>query len=207
MAGDSGSPRNHVIEPALLSLPKSVEAPPHPRLETESILYGQTRAQLEQEIVEHQRTRQALRESKAEYRDLFENTSDLIQSIGVDGHFIYVNPAWYQALGYSSEAVKNITVYDIIHPDNLALCISVLQRVFAGETITNFEAILMNHIGREVMVEGSVSCLFKDGKPISTRFVLRMSPPESWLKKPCIAANSATLWPPKAPTMACGIGI
>ena len=44
---------------------------------------------------------QALRESEARYRDLFDNASDLVCATDPDGTFLYVNRAWHQAIGLS----------------------------------------------------------------------------------------------------------
>src|SRR5260221_10446095 len=40
-----------------------------------------------------------LRSSEEQDRDLFENATDLIQSNGPDGRFLYVNRAWRQTIG------------------------------------------------------------------------------------------------------------
>ncbi len=51
-------------------------------------------------ISERRRMELALRESEERYRDLFENATDLIQSVGPDGRLIFVNRAWCATLGY-----------------------------------------------------------------------------------------------------------
>ena len=42
---------------------------------------------------------QALQESEARLRDLFESTHDLVQSVLPDGRFLFVNRAWREVLG------------------------------------------------------------------------------------------------------------
>ncbi len=43
------------------------------------------------------RSEEKLLESEQRYRDLFENANDLIQSVGADGKFLYVNRAWRES--------------------------------------------------------------------------------------------------------------
>jgi len=106
----------------------------------------------------HRQAEEELRRSEERYRDLFENTSDLIQSVAPDGQFVYVNRAWRETLGYREEEVANLSLLDIIHPDSRAHCMEVFQRVISGEKVDRVEAVFLSKDGREIAVEGSVSC-------------------------------------------------
>jgi len=125
------------------------------------------------EIIQRKRAEETLRESEERYRDLFENTSDLIQSVTLDGTVIYVNRAWREMLGYSEEEIPGLSLFGIIHPDSQAHCMEMFQRVMNGETLDRVEAMFVTKGGRTVMVEGNVSCKFKDGDPIATRGIFR----------------------------------
>jgi PAS domain S-box-containing protein len=125
------------------------------------------------DISDRKRAERALRESEERYRDLFENAHDLIQSVTPDGRFLYVNRAWRETLGYSKEAVSDLSLFDIIHPDSRPHFMEVLQRVMAGEDARNVEATFIAKDGRELVVEGNVSCRFRNGRPVSTRGIFR----------------------------------
>jgi PAS domain-containing protein len=45
------------------------------------------------------RQEQALRESQERYRDLFENSSEMIATLSPAGQFLYANPAWKRCFG------------------------------------------------------------------------------------------------------------
>jgi two-component system sensor histidine kinase/response regulator len=115
-----------------------------------------------------------MEESEERYRDLFENANDLIQSVAPDGHFIYVNRAWRETLGYSEEEIADLSLFDIIHPDSHAHCMQIFQRVMSGEKFDKIEAIVfVAKDGRQIIVEGSANCKFVDGKPVATRGIFR----------------------------------
>jgi len=125
------------------------------------------------DISDRKQAEQALQESEAKYRDLFENAGDLIQSIAPDGSFIYVNPSWKQALGYNDQETGDLSVFDIIHPDSQAHCQQLFQRVMAGEKLEHIEAKFLTKDGQTIVVEGSSSCKFENGKPVATRGIFR----------------------------------
>ncbi|MEI2421879.1 PAS domain S-box protein, partial [Arthrospira platensis SPKY2] len=87
------------------------------------------------DITRMKRDQEALRTSEERYRDLFENATDLIQSVDVEGHFQYVNAAWRTALGYSDEDLSDLRLQDIIHPDHRAECMDQFNKVMAGEEV------------------------------------------------------------------------
>ena len=115
----------------------------------------------------------ALRESENKYQDLFENASDLIQSVTTEGNFIYVNRAWQETLGYSEAEIQQMKVYDIIHPDSLVHCLEVFGRVMSGEKFAHVETVFITKDGEKIWVEGSINCKFVDGLPAATRGIFR----------------------------------
>ncbi len=98
---------------------------------------------------------------------------DLIQSVGPDGHFVYVNWAWREALRYTEAEISHLSFLDILSPKSHAHCIDIFQGVMAGEKIDKVEAVFVTKDGKEIMVEGSINCRFVNGKPIATRGIFR----------------------------------
>jgi PAS domain S-box-containing protein len=115
----------------------------------------------------------ALKESEERYRDLFENASDLVQSVDREGRFLYVNRAWKETLGYDETQIQQMRVFDIIHPDYRQHCQMLFQRLMAGELLENVEAAFVTANGETVWVEGNVNCRFEDGVMVATRGIFR----------------------------------
>jgi len=85
--------------------------------------------------LKRKQTFEDLRENEERYRDLFENANDLIQSVAPDGHFVYVNRAWREALGYREEEIPGLSMFDIVHPDSTDHCMEIFQRTMRGKTL------------------------------------------------------------------------
>jgi len=120
---------------------------------------------------ERKQIEQELQESESRYRDLFENTNDLIQSVDMDGRFLYVNSAWLMTLGYTKEEVAGLTLEKIIHPDHRIHCAAAFEKVRSGEALGRIEAGFVAKDGHTVIVEGSVSCQLQQGKPVALRCI------------------------------------
>ena len=107
------------------------------------------------------------------YRDLVENANDLIQSVAPDGRYLYVNRTWRETLGYHEEDIPNLSIFDVVHPDCFQACRESFERVMAGEDVGRIQARFRARDGRDVYVEGSVSCRFEAGRPAATRGLFR----------------------------------
>lgn len=125
------------------------------------------------EITEKKQAEIVLGESEEQFRDLFENSTDLIQSVDKDGQFIQVNKRWKKTLGYSDKEISNLSIWDIIHPDSLKSCKQIFKRVFSGETAYNVETAFISKKGKEIIVEGNANPRYKDDKIIATRGFFR----------------------------------
>lgn len=112
-----------------------------------------------------------LQESEERFRNLFENAHELIQSVTPEGKFMYVNPAWIKSLGYEESDLESITILDIIHPDSHEHCMELFQTVLTEGFADEIEADFVSKSGNVIHVEGSASCQFKNGQPVSTRAI------------------------------------
>ncbi|HQW04916.1 MAG: PAS domain S-box protein [Flavobacteriales bacterium] len=123
------------------------------------------------DITRMKEDQEKLRASEERYRDLFENASDLIQSVDVHDRFEYVNDAWKRTLGYSDEDLRNIRLEDVVLPELRDEFRERHARVMAGEAVDRIRTVFLAKDGREVHVEGTTNLRSVDGKPVSTRSI------------------------------------
>jgi|GEM_PF-6016518 len=135
------------------------------------LLYFFINRPLLQHIAERRKTEAALHDSQERFRDLFENASDLIQSIAPDGHFLYVNPAWRKIMGYSEEEVKRLNIFDILAPEETAHCQAAFGEVMAGKPVDRIETAFIAKDGRRISLEGNTSVKLVEGRPMYTRAI------------------------------------
>ena len=125
------------------------------------------------DITQAKRDQEAMRMSEERYRDLFENATDLIQSVDAEGHFQYVNAAWKEALGYTDAELRSMTIWDIVAPEERAHCEALFARVMSGESIEQLRTLFVTKDGRRVLVEGNSNARIVDGRPLATRSIFR----------------------------------
>mgnify|MGYP000084712765 FL=1 len=125
------------------------------------------------DITHAKRDQEALRASEERYRDLFENATDLIQSVTPEGRFEYVNRAWREALGYTAEEVAHLMVWDVVHPDHREAFRAQFEEAFAGDPGGTITTVLLAKDGRRITVEGKRNVRRVDGRPVATRGIFR----------------------------------
>jgi PAS domain S-box-containing protein len=125
------------------------------------------------DITELKQLQESDRIGEEKYRDLCENTSDMIQCTTPSGLITYTNPAWRQTMGYSVDEVSNLSIFEIAPRDYKDYWLHVLHQVISREQPCNVDSFLITNSGNRISVQGTINCRFVDGKPVYTRGILR----------------------------------
>jgi two-component system cell cycle sensor histidine kinase/response regulator CckA len=116
---------------------------------------------------------QDLQQSEEDYRDLFNNADEIIQSVSPDGPILKVNRKWFEIFGYREDELQNLLIWDLIHPDSISICKTAFRTVLSGETITRLKMTFLAKDGTAIPVEGNVNCRLEDQKPVFIRCIFR----------------------------------
>lgn len=125
-----------------------------------TILYGQEEARLVliKDITEIKMAQAAMQKSEERYHDLFENATDMIQSVDENGFFLFVNRAWKETLGYTAEEINSLRFLDIIDPDERAHCTEIFLEVTSTDNQYTVQTTFVTKNGHKIAVEGNVNC-------------------------------------------------
>ena len=85
------------------------------------------------DVTELKRADEALRESEERFRRVFEEGPLGLALVGKDYHFVKVNAALCQMVGYSETSLLQMTFADITYPDDLQADVELAERLFSGE--------------------------------------------------------------------------
>jgi|GEM_PF-1961347 len=110
--------------------------------------------------------------SDAKYRELFENSSDLIQSFNSEGKIEFVNPAWLRAMEYTEDQLSSLSFMDLIAPQSKESAEEITAQLRQGATINDIHITYLTRTGKELHLEGSATWLVADGKRLASRAIL-----------------------------------
>ena len=115
----------------------------------------------------------ALLESEDRFRDLFENATDILQSVDPEGRILVVNKAWRETLGYSEEEIPSLNIFDIMDPDHTPQCQKNFEQILNDGQEFTCQTVFISKSGQKISVEGRINCRFVDGKPMALRSAFR----------------------------------
>lgn len=117
---------------------------------------------------------QAHRESQERFKDLFENSSEMIATLNPAGKFLYANPAWKRCFGKDiSELTEGCLLEDLFSAGSRGEVAALFRRALEGEQVDR--ALLRHHSqdGRIMEFELSLSQRQNAGNPLAIRCLMR----------------------------------
>ncbi|MBI4655109.1 MAG: PAS domain S-box protein [Elusimicrobia bacterium] len=112
-------------------------------------------------------------EREKRYRELFENSPDLISILSDDGRFVVVNRAWETALGYSSKELSALSHMDILDNDSRDKYVGIFKRAAAGEKVTGIELVFTAKDGKKITVESILHPMIESMKVMAVQGIFR----------------------------------
>lgn len=106
-------------------------------------------------------------------KDLFENTSDLIHFLTLDGKIKLVNPAWLLTLRYKAEEVIGKKIFDFIHQPCIKEYREARKIAIENNAKVNLITTLITKDGELIVGEGQIGCLFNNANSGYTRCVFK----------------------------------
>ncbi|MGQ4646120.1 SpoIIE family protein phosphatase [Lyngbya aestuarii] len=84
-------------------------------------------------ILEASWAQKALRESEEKYRSVVENLQEVIFQTDIAGRLTFLNPAWREITGFSTEESLSRSFLEFIHPDDQQLQVTTFQPLIEGK--------------------------------------------------------------------------
>lgn len=104
-------------------------------------------------------------------KSIFDTSNDLISIFKPSGAFQFVNEAWKTKLGYNDDDVFDLRFVDVVHPDHQKDALESLMKITAGSGLERFQTTLVSKHGKSIYVNGKLTCVFEDERPVEYRCV------------------------------------
>jgi PAS domain S-box-containing protein len=113
------------------------------------------------------------RQAEVHYWELFENASDLVYTVDMQGHLTSLNKAGERILGYSRDEVVGRELAVIVSTESLIRSRQMRVSKEIGTAWTTYEIEIVTKDNRRVPVEVSTRLICRDGKPIGIQGIAR----------------------------------
>ena len=128
-----------------------------------------------QDITEHKRSEEALRQSEERYRTILENIEDGYYEVDLPGNFTFFNDSLCRMLGYSRDELIGMGNDRYTDQENRKKLFQAFNRVYrTGEPVKGFAWEVIRKDGKKLYGEVSVSLIRSStGEPVGFRGIAR----------------------------------
>lgn len=132
------------------------------------------------DVTDRVNARIALEESETRFRNLVQNSSDIITILNSSGEIIYESPSFYRAFNYNEQEVIGKTAFDFVHPEDLenvkATLMSLIMDNINNAIFTfrfrrkNGQYIYLEAVGNNLLEESGINGIVINSRDVSERF-------------------------------------
>ncbi len=119
------------------------------------------------DITERKQAEKASRESEQRYKDLFDNSPELICTLDLQGNFTAVNELGKKLIGYSTDEFRGMSFRQIIDPEYLSVADANFRKQVehAVEQVGPYELLIRTKSLEAIWLEVETRILTEEGKP------------------------------------------
>jgi len=104
-----------------------------------------------EDITERHRAEEALRESEEFHSRILDTVPDLVYELSLEGKIIYANSAASEILGYSPEAMRQMSLADLLDEEGLAYAFGVIREMVASRKPSRTEYYRLRSAGGDLI--------------------------------------------------------
>ena len=124
--------------------------------------YQERIKELEKELAYTQnRYHEYVEKSNKNFKELFDNSNDLIIAFIPTGDIKFANQALKSRLGYRDEELKDMRFVMLLHPDYRKEGLQNILKVTAGSGLERFETVLISKTGKNIYVTGKLTAVYE----------------------------------------------
>src|SRR6266545_868086 len=119
-----------------------------------------------EKAAEQKLTEEALKESEARYRDLFEDANDIIYTHDLSGNFTSLNRTGERITGITRQEAAKMNIADVVAPEYLDLARQMIIGKLNGKAATVYQLEIITKYGTRVRLEVSTRVIHSAGEAV-----------------------------------------
>jgi PAS domain S-box-containing protein len=124
-------------------------------------------------VIDKKRIKKEVAQQERRFRDLFENSNDIILYLGEEGKILQTSPQLTEILGYDNKDREALTIMDMVHPDDRPRYQALLATLSPGQKFDDVEVRLLSKAGKVFVMEANASKSLMDEGHYYTRAIFR----------------------------------